>query len=446
MRTMRIRFLLLLVALFIASVGTLHAQEDISHLTTEKGLTIPIPAGWTVFGPEGESFSLADDEGIADMSVMFRDDIEIAYGYRPGSLDDLLIALSETTYLEDVTMDELRMEKRASAVLLVQPYTGAYIVGALIVAQYYRGDYATFTLTIVDENFERRDEFIEAAINLLDTVAFPVPEIVIQPPLLPAAMPAAKIVFSTGARIDLPEGWRFAAPDQPVEFIAELLSPDERVRVTLEVAEEPARSIDEIRRSVGPRLAAEIGDEDFDAAAEFLLMTLPEGQPLLTYDSRVFGPDEGGAALLYQLIAGEYGVLQMTTRADDPDALDEVYGELMEMLTSYDTSQIEVAGGRPIDCLARADLLLGDELGVSLLVRCPAGCAEGVVWGTDIYTDDSAICTAAIHAGLIPVEGGSVRVTLTGAREIFIGSQRNGITTQAYGPWGGSYTLSAPEE
>lgn len=43
----------------------------------------------------------------------------------------------------------------------------------------------------------------------------------------------------------------------------------------------------------------------------------------------------------------------------------------------------------------------GDE-GSIFLVNCPAGCTEdkGTVWGTAIYSYDSSICRAAIHAGV----------------------------------------------
>ncbi len=53
--------------------------------------------------------------------------------------------------------------------------------------------------------------------------------------------------------------------------------------------------------------------------------------------------------------------------------------------------------------------------------------------------------TITMPAGLISVQACSVRV-LTGARKVSIASQRNDITTQAYGHWGGSYTLNAPKE
>lgn len=44
----------------------------------------------------------------------------------------------------------------------------------------------------------------------------------------------------------------------------------------------------------------------------------------------------------------------------------------------------------------------------SLTLTCPSGClAEGgSVYGSGLYSGDSKICLAAIHAGVIPPQGG----------------------------------------
>lgn len=73
------------------------------------------------------------------------------------------------------------------------------------------------------------------------------------------------------------------------------------------------------------------------------------------------------------------------------------------------------------------------------------GSIEGSVWGTDVYTDDSSIATAAVHAGLLkPGEEGQLQVTFEAGRSGYEGSTRNGVTTQSYGAYGRSYRLSKP--
>ncbi|WP_346729629.1 LCCL domain-containing protein [Corallococcus exiguus] len=38
------------------------------------------------------------------------------------------------------------------------------------------------------------------------------------------------------------------------------------------------------------------------------------------------------------------------------------------------------------------------------------------MWGTDLYTDDSSVCVAAVHAGAITTAGGTVVVTISRGR------------------------------
>jgi hypothetical protein len=71
----------------------------------------------------------------------------------------------------------------------------------------------------------------------------------------------------------------------------------------------------------------------------------------------------------------------------------------------------------------------------SIAVRCPAGgSTAGPLWGTDIYTNDSAICVAAVHAGAITAAAGGV-VTIAGASNAgpFPASERHGIASKQWG-------------
>jgi hypothetical protein len=85
-------------------------------------------------------------------------------------------------------------------------------------------------------------------------------------------------------------------------------------------------------------------------------------------------------------------------------------------------------------------------VGARFAYTCPAGGTAGSVWGTDVYTDDSSVCTAAVHAGLITrAGGGSVTIEMRGPQTSFTGSVRNGVTSSDYGGWPGSYVvLGAP--
>jgi hypothetical protein len=79
-----------------------------------------------------------------------------------------------------------------------------------------------------------------------------------------------------------------------------------------------------------------------------------------------------------------------------------------------------------------------------LTFQCPANCSPGALWGTDVYTDDSSVCTAAVHAGIFAAAtGGRVQVADAPGQDEYTGSERNGITSMSWGSWGRSFTVSA---
>jgi hypothetical protein len=65
--------------------------------------------------------------------------------------------------------------------------------------------------------------------------------------------------------------------------------------------------------------------------------------------------------------------------------------------------------------------------------QCSAVPAAGRVWGTDIYTADSSICRAAVHAGVITMAGGQVTVRGAAGCSAYLGTSRNGVES---GQWG----------
>ena len=72
------------------------------------------------------------------------------------------------------------------------------------------------------------------------------------------------------------------------------------------------------------------------------------------------------------------------------------------------------------------------------------GEAEGPLWGTDIYTGDSALSAAAVHAGLLEVGQTTVlKVTAVAPLSQFQGSVRNNVTSHDFGRYGSAYRLSA---
>src|SRR5260221_4742015 len=74
--------------------------------------------------------------------------------------------------------------------------------------------------------------------------------------------------------------------------------------------------------------------------------------------------------------------------------------------------------------------------GTSAPLACecsPEATASGSVYGMDIYTSDSRICRAALHAGVIGKQGGSVSVVPQPGRTAYAGVTRNGVTSSNWG-------------
>lgn len=73
---------------------------------------------------------------------------------------------------------------------------------------------------------------------------------------------------------------------------------------------------------------------------------------------------------------------------------------------------------------------------------CPPGPHGGSAWGSGPYTNDSNLCLAATHSGVIGAGGGTVTVIAAPGLQSYRGSQWNGVTTSDYGPWSGSITFN----
>jgi len=94
-----------------------------------------------------------------------------------------------------------------------------------------------------------------------------------------------------------------------------------------------------------------------------------------------------------------------------------------------------------LDWNANATLYRGQN-GLNVDYRCPAGGTIGSVYGTGVYTDDSRVCSAAVHAGLITLaSGGKVTIKILPGRASYLGSTRHGVTSSSYGAWTGSYSF-----
>lgn len=82
------------------------------------------------------------------------------------------------------------------------------------------------------------------------------------------------------------------------------------------------------------------------------------------------------------------------------------------------------------------------EAGQTYKFRCPEQGTEHTVYGSDVYTQDSSICTAAVHAGIITLaQGGIVTLEYRPGRQIYGSTIRNGIKSNTWGEYPRSFVV-----
>ncbi|BAU11883.1 LCCL domain protein [Leptolyngbya sp. NIES-3755] len=73
--------------------------------------------------------------------------------------------------------------------------------------------------------------------------------------------------------------------------------------------------------------------------------------------------------------------------------------------------------------------------------RCLPNGEISTIYGTDVYSIGSSICTAAVHAGKITVKDGGTVTIRIGSEQNFTGTTRNGVRTRNLRGSGASFTF-----
>lgn len=100
----------------------------------------------------------------------------------------------------------------------------------------------------------------------------------------------------------------------------------------------------------------------------------------------------------------------------------------------------------PIDWTTTAGEYRGMD-GELIDFECPplGTAVAGTIWGTTIYTDDSAICQAAAHMGVITqASGGIVTIEIMPGQSAYRANTRNGITSNQWSRFEGSFRVVIP--
>lgn len=85
-----------------------------------------------------------------------------------------------------------------------------------------------------------------------------------------------------------------------------------------------------------------------------------------------------------------------------------------------------------------------DKIGQTFYFKV-TGATTAIIWGTDVYTTDSQLATAAVHAGVLRAgQSGVVKVTMLASPPVYQGSTRNGVTSHPFGMYSAAYKVAKP--
>jgi len=102
---------------------------------------------------------------------------------------------------------------------------------------------------------------------------------------------------------------------------------------------------------------------------------------------------------------------------------------------------------RVIDCNQKGyEKVFRGDPGSIYMISCPPGCGDqsGAIWGTGVFTSDSYICKAALHAGVTGPNGGDLLFIKTYGQKNYMGSVQNGgnLSASLDKEWPSSFSLS----
>lgn len=267
--------------------------------------------------------------------------------------------------------------------------------------------------------------------------------------ILLSDMPDDMILTGSGLQMNPVDGFTFMPGIEYIEDSVGLISSDFSSNIILLDTTMSADDLDIAMRT----LALLTGREDFDPETD--LQTVEVDGRTITYyapTESLSESEESLGGLFYYFVDlvpdGDRVVTVQSMYAGED--IEEFGAKMLEFVQSIQLTEEEIArmeAPEAVDCWTQAAAVV-DETTQTTTVTCPAGCDldPSSIWGTDIYTNDSSVCVAAIHAGVIDGDGGAVTVTHVEGQSSYVGSTANGIISSEYGEWGSSFSVSVPVE
>lgn len=187
----------------------------------------------------------------------------------------------------------------------------------------------------------------------------------------------------------------------------------------LEVVQRAERLLATIRETL-PAEQYEVRSDDLVHTAKSKIAGQIDAATI-TVATEAFGKQELRLELLRSLRTAGTGVAELKTALADPGTLSNYQGQVGKVF------RFQVTGGFPRGA--------------------GGGFAGGAVWGTEVYTLDSTLSMAAVHAGVLKSgETGVVTVSILGPQNSFDGRTRNGVSTSSWGAFPGAFKFNRDDE
>lgn len=441
----------LMVNLVIASAQA--AAQSIPPLTetftTSGGLSASYPEGWTASEVTPEEINLLQVDPLQTIQIAVGSAASAYLGEESGTAAERVQALVQAAAAfgdsAPAVVETVQLEFGTGSV--VRYGFGESLPTLILAADQPDGTFLVVASSGLDG--EESLPLLDLLIAIAETVRYSGVQAAATGETEPEPFEGALVL--NGFVITLPEPYQVglaSSDDTRIEFLrgqfvdGSLAVDPQNEFVTVEL----------VTQALVPLIAESIGDTDF--ALETALETIPldDGREVRVYNSRDAAEQDIGFYVLFAIIElNESFFAYAEVTIYDPSLVDQVEADVVTILAAIapaeaGTENALAAEIQTLTCSDNSYNITFDELGTAV-VNCPATCTDSAVWGTGIYTDDSAVCTAAIHAGVITAEeGGLIRVTLLPGLESYGGSEANGIISGDWGEWGGSFSVSEPSK
>jgi hypothetical protein len=122
------------------------------------------------------------------------------------------------------------------------------------------------------------------------------------------------------------------------------------------------------------------------------------------------------------------------------------YGRTYHFTKDAPACQVQTKDDPVAECPFSMGVFASMKPGQAWRCRCTEARLKsaGAVYGTDRYTADSSLCTAALHAGVVQPAGGEVTAHTGPGCARYAAAAKNGVTSREWGRYESSYGFKTP--